>query len=315
MTRKNLTDKIIIFVVIIIIFYVAILIYSDINAIANRISEIQIRFFPIAFSLMGVQLLALGVRYHRMLRKLGISIPLKESIKIFIAGLSLIATPGGIGTAIKSHILKKKYNIPVSKTLPIIFIERLTELIGILVILSLFFYSTGLFESIFAIGFGFIFVFVMYLLISNGRVFNSIKALLNKINKIKKFTITLDESKESLIKLTEKNVFSEMIGWSLIAKFAHFSAVYFIFLSLNLDLGFLLSGQIYYTSLVLGYLTLIPSGLIVTESSMIAILLNHGVEFSSATVLVIFTRLITTGLGTILGVISLKLTKMSFSNS
>lgn len=312
---KNFTDKMIIFVVIIIIFYVAILIYSDINVIANRISEIQILFLPIVFSLTGVQLIVLGVKYHRMLRKLGISIPLKESIKIFMAGISLIATPGGAGTAIKSHILKKKYGIPVSKTLPIIFIERLTELIGILVILSLFFYSTGLFESIFAIGFGFIFVFVMYLLISNGRVFNSVKVLLNKINKIKKFTITLDESKESLTKLTEKNVFFEMIGWSLIAKFAQFSAVYFIFLSFNLDLGFLLSGQIYYTSLVLGSLTFIPAGIIVTESSMIAILLSHGVEFSLATVLVIFTRLITTWLGTILGIISLKLTKMPFSNS
>ena len=315
MTRKNLTGKMIIFVVIIIIFYVAILIYSDINVIANRISEIQILFLPIVFSLMGVQLVILGIKYHRMLRKLGISIPLKESIKIFIAGLSLIATPGGVGTAIKSHILKKKYNIPVSKTLPIIFIERLTELIGILVILSLFFYSTGLFESIFAIGFGFIFVFVMYLLVSNSRVFNSVKVSLNKINKIKKFTITLDESKESLTKLTEKNVFSEMIGWSLIAKFAQFSAVYFIFLSLNLDLGFLLSGQIYYTSLVLGSLTFIPSGIIVTESSMIAILLNHGVEFSLVIVLVIFTRLLTTWLATILGIISLKLTKIPFSNS
>lgn len=312
---KNFTDKMIIFVVIIIIFYVAILIYSDINVIANRISEIQILFLPIVFSLMGVQLVVLGVKYHRMLRKLGISIPLKESIKIFMAGISLIATPGGAGTAIKSYILKKKYGIPVSKTLPIIFIERLTELIGILVILSLFFYPTGLFESIFAIGFGFIFVFVMYLLVSNSRVFNSVKALLNKINKIKKFTITLDECKESLTKLTEKNVFSEMIGWSLIAKFAQFSAVYFIFLSFNIDLGFFLSGQIYYTSLVLGSLTFIPAGIIVTESSMIAILLNQGVEFSLVTVLVIFTRLITTWLGTILGIISLKLTKMPFSNS
>lgn len=315
MARKNFFNKLIVFVVIIVIFYVGILIYSDINEIATRISEIQTIFLPIVFSLMGVQLAILGVKYHRMLTKLGISISLKEGIKIFIAGISLIATPGGAGTAIKSHILKEKFNIPISKTLPIIFMERLTELIGILVILSLFFYWTNLFESIFAISFGFLFAFVMYLLISNNKIFNSVKKFLNKINKIKKFTTSLDNSKESLTKLTEKNTFFEMVGWSIIAKFAQFSAVYFIFLSFNLDLGFFLSGQIYYTSLVLGSLTFMPSGIIITESTMIAILLNHGVDLSLATLLVIFTRLITTWLGTILGLIALKFIKTPFSNS
>ena len=42
-----------------------------------------------------------------LLKKLNISISLKYSILIFISGLTLIATPGGIGTAIKSQILKK----------------------------------------------------------------------------------------------------------------------------------------------------------------------------------------------------------------
>jgi uncharacterized protein (TIRG00374 family) len=306
MAKKNFFDKLVIFVIIIVIFYAIILIYSDINEIADKISNIKIIYLPVIFSLMGIQLVVLGIKYHRMLKKLGINIPLNEGIKIFIAGISLIATPGGAGTAIKSHILKKKYNSPLSKTLPIIFMERLTELVAILIILSLFFYWTNLFESIFAITFGFIFAFIMYLIISKNKVFNSLKILLNKINKIKKLTNSIDDSKESFVILRQKNTFLEMIGWSLIAKFAQFFAIYFIFLSLNVDLGLLLSGQIYYTSLVLGSLSFLPSGIIITESTMIAILLNHGIDFSLATLLVIFTRLITTWLGTFLGIITLK---------
>ena len=90
-----------------------------------------------------------------------------------------------------------------------------------------------------------------------------------------------------------------------------FFAVYFIFLSFNVDLGILLSGQIYYTSLVLGSLSFLPSGIIITESTMIAILLNHGIDFSLATLLVIFTRLVTTWLGTLLGIITLKIIQSS----
>ena len=279
MGKKSLFDNLVIFAIIIIIFYIAILIYSDINAIADKISNIQIIYLPIIFSLTGIQLIILGIKYQRMLKKLGINIPLKEGIKIFIAGISLIATPGGAGTAIKSHILKKKYNAPLSKTLPTIFMERLTELIGTLIILSLFFYWTNLYESIFAIIFGFIFTFIMYLLISKNKTFNSLKVLLNKINRIKKLSASIDDSKESFLLLRKKDTFLEMIGWSFIAKLAYFFAVYFIFLSLNVDLGLLLSGQIYHTSLVLGSLSFLPSGIVVTESNMIAIILNHGIDF------------------------------------
>ena len=311
MGKKSLFDNLVIFAIIIIIFYIAILIYSDINAIADKISNIQIIYLPIIFSLTGIQLIILGIKYQRMLKKLGINIPLKEGIKIFIAGISLIATPGGAGTAIKSHILKKKYNAPLSKTLPTIFMERLTELIGTLIILSLFFYWTNLYESIFAIIFGFIFTFIMYLLISKNKTFNSLKVLLNKINRIKKLSASIDDSKESFLLLRKKDTFLEMIGWSFIAKLAYFFAVYFIFLSLNVDLGLLLSGQIYHTSLVLGSLSFLPSGIVLTESTMIAILLNHGIDFSLATLLVIFTRLVTTWTSTILGIITLKIIQTS----
>ncbi len=102
-----------------------------------------------------------------------------------------------------------------------------------------------------------------------------------------------------------------MIGWSLIAKIVQLFAVYFIFLSLNLDLGILLSGQIYFTSLILGALSFLPSGIIITESTMIAMLNHNGVQISLAASLVIFIRLLTTWLATFIGIIILKIIQTS----
>ena len=90
MNKNNFFDKLVLFIVIIIIFYVAILIYSDINEIINQISNIQLIYLPIIFSLMGVQLIILGIKFHRMLNKIEINISLKTSIAIFISGISLI---------------------------------------------------------------------------------------------------------------------------------------------------------------------------------------------------------------------------------
>ena len=189
--------------------------------------------------------------------------------------------------------------------------ERLTELIGTLLVLSLFFYWANLYESLLVIFLGSVFSFVMYLLISNNKIFYSVKILLTKINKIKKLSNSIDDSKESFLILRKNNIFLEMIGWSFIAKLSYFFSIYFIFMSVNIDLGLFLSGQIYHTSLVLGSLSFLPSGIIITESTMIAILFNHGIDFSVATFLVIFTRIITTWTSTLLGIITLKIIQNS----
>lgn len=306
-------DKVIILIIITVFFYIGILIYSDINTVIDKVYQIRFEFLPLILSLMGIQIILLGIKFHRLLQKLEIKISIKESIKIFVAGLSLIATPAGIGTVIKSYILKKKFGHPISLTLSIIFIERLTELLAILIILTSFLLWVNTLESIIAIGLGFLLVIIMLIISSNNKIFQSLKFTILKINRIKKFSSVLDESKDSLTKLMQKKTFSEALGWSIMAKIVQFVAVYFIFLSVGIDLGLILSGQLYYTALVVGALTFIPSGIIITESTMLVLLINHGVELSIGTVAVLFTRIITTWLATILGMISLKSTGISSS--
>ena len=311
MVRKFFLNNMVVFSIVILLFYIGILIYSDVDKISDQIFNLKLHFLPIVFSLVVIHLIILGIKYHRILQKLQISIPLRESIQIFISGISLIATPGGAGTAIKSQILKKKYDVPISKSIPIIYMERLTELVANILILLLFIYWGTLFESNYAIIIGGIFVFVLYLLISKNKVFASVKVILNKIKKIKKFSDSLDSSKESFEVLTKNKIFLEMTGWSLIAKIVQLFAIYFVFLSLDLNLGIILSGQIYFTSLILGALSFLPSGIIITESTMIAILNNNGIELSVATLFVIVVRLVTTWFATILGIITLKITYKS----
>ena len=82
--------------------------------------------------------------------------------------------------------------------------------------------------------------------------------------------------------------------------------VYFIFLSVGIDLGIFDSGQIYYTSLLAGVLTFLPAGIVVTESGMIGLLLKYNITLSLATLGVLIVRFITTWMGMIIGVIAMK---------
>lgn len=306
MKKRTISEQIIILIIVIIGFYLSVVLFSDLSAVLEQINKIDFSYLPIISFFMITQILFLGVKFHRLLQKLKINLPLIESIKIFTAGLALIVTPGGMGTAIKSHILKKKYAAPLSSTLPVVLIERLTELIGVLVILGFLLIWTQSYESIIAISVGSLMLIVLMILLSNNKIFLSVKKYVIKINYIKKFNNTLDESQDSYCKLMNKKTFLESILWSVIAKTCQFLAVYFVFISLGIDLEWFVVGEILHTSVILGIISFVPTGIVVIESSMIALLIKNNIEFSLATLTVILFRIVTTWSPMIVGVFALK---------
>jgi len=263
MNIKQLSDKAIILIVIVVAFYVGIVLLSDVSSIIEQTNRINYSYLPIISFLMIAQIVILGIKFHRLLKKLEISLSFKESMHIFISGLSLIVTPAGIGTAIKSHIIKKKYGKPISSTLPIILIERLTELFAILLILTFFLIWINSYESIIAVIFGYILLFTIIMLTSNNKIFESVKRFVTRIKRIKKLSLVLDESQDSYKKLINKKTFSEALGWSILGKIFQFLSVYFIFISLGIDFEWFKIGELYHTPLVLGIISFIPSGIIV----------------------------------------------------
>ena len=101
------------------------------------ITSVRIDYLTIPSILipMTLTILVLGYRFHRYLRALNINTPLKKSILIYVTGLALAVTPVGSGQVIRSQIIKKQFGFAVSKTSPIILIEKWNELNAALLIL------------------------------------------------------------------------------------------------------------------------------------------------------------------------------------
>ena len=191
-------------------------------------------------------------------------IQLKQNLIIYLAGLSLIFTPEGIGVFIKSHFLKQKFGIENSKSFPVIFLERYRDLIaattivliGLLMSFSWISATLVIISSFLILG--------VYLVITNLNVFSFVR---NRLLKIKFIAKRLPEigPNESFFVLTRpkamiKGWMMSMAGWGLDS-----FAVYIGFLALGVDLGYALTSQIYLTSLGYGVLSLIPGGIGVTE--------------------------------------------------
>ncbi len=81
-------------------------------------------------------------------------------------------------------------------------------------------------------------------------------------------------------------------------------ALIFEIVGINLDI--ITSGQVYFSGVLLGFLSIIPGGLGITEGSMLGLLLNLGNDFALASAAIILVRLATFWFPTALGLVVMK---------
>ena len=87
-------------------------------------------YLPVIILFASVSWIPLIIKWHLLLKNCEIDIPLKKSILVFLSGPAFEITPGQIGALMKSQILKTSSNIPRTKTVPVILLEKIYDLIG-----------------------------------------------------------------------------------------------------------------------------------------------------------------------------------------
>jgi uncharacterized protein (TIRG00374 family) len=286
------------------IVYVAFAFYADIGKLSRTSLKIDYLTIPLIVVSMTTAILLLGLRFHRFLGILDIKISVKKSILIYLTGLSLAVTPGSSGQIIKSQIMKKEFGHAISKTSPLILIEKWNELCASLLILIILALINSILESMLIIMIG-IAVAVFLLSIMRYRtLLNSLKKIIVRFPRLKAFEESIENSQDTLRLLSSKKNIIEGIIMTTPAMVIQAISVYFAFHALGINIAFVLSTQIFYVAVISGILSFLPGGLGVTEGSMAALLLkyyNHDLTFLAGAV--IFVRLVTLWYPTFLGII------------
>ncbi len=286
----------------IIIFYIIFILMSDVEKISEYFLKIKTEFLFLIFFLIFSSHIIKSFRQKEMLSNLGEKIPSMENLIIYMTGLSLVNTPGGVGMFIKSIFLKKQFNIVSNKSIPIIFMERYHDLLAgtSIIILSILFYFNSISASLIVISS--IILIVVYMMIKSARVSEFIYKRIVKIKFIsKKLPNDLPSNSFSILtspKNMIKNWLFSIFGWVIDSL-----AVYLAFLALNIDLGYILTSQIYFVSLGYGVLSFLPGGIGVNESIAILLLVQQGLELFVATSIVILTRFSTIWFATVIGLV------------
>lgn len=286
--------------------YVIFLMILDLKILTAEIINFKIEFLPIILSLIPCGWMALYARWSLLLRSVDVHVPFRKNIEIYFTGFALSITPGKVGDLIKSHLLKTKFNIPRTKTAPLVLVEKLYDLVGAVAasIAAIWLFSAAAYVII-AASIMLIFLFVV---ISYRNIFNRSLVWFGRIKLISKFLQPLADSYEVIRLSTRRKIilFASLLSvfyWLITSL-----AVYYVLLAFGIDtMNYLNVVSTFTASLILGAASFIPGGIGVAEGSLVGLFSLQGIKVSSALILVILIRVFTLWYGAAVGFIALKL--------
>jgi glycosyltransferase 2 family protein len=301
LTTRN---KIIFPIFLILLFYTIFIMYSNVEKITNTYQQIELFYLIPIFGLLPFTIFIRSQIQSILLNALGITLTLKQNYILFLTGLSMSMTPVGFGQMIKSHFLEQKHGYSISKSLPLVFVERLLDFIAIVLILwaSLFFHFSTTFFTIVIIST--MLVFGLFLIIKNNVVRNKIQSIIDKNSFLSKKFPNFKEFDISLKKISNFKILFKTSLITLFVTFLEGFIIYFGFLAFRVDLEYFESIQLFYTSILIGIFSFLPGGVGVTEGSFVILMVKQNFEFVLATSLILFLRLITIWFVSLIGFIA-----------
>ena len=311
----KLDNRLILVLVAVVGVYAVFLFMSDYNIISEKISNFKISYLPLILLFVSASWIPLSIKWHLLLKNCGINIPLKKSIVVFFAGVAFEITPGQIGTLMKSQILKTSCNIPRTRTVPIVVVEKAYDLIGAIFasIIGIIILGIDFYLIVIAILFLAVIFFFMYYQPASEIFFKRItktKFFSKHIDNISEFHAIVQKSTNVKVAIT--CILLSITYWFIIS-----IAAYYVLMAFDVNvLDYLTVLAIYTTSILLGAISFIPAGIGVTEGSITGLFTLNGIDVSTALILSVMIRVLTLWYSVCVGFIALKFTGgLSFKNN
>ena len=293
-------------IIIVIFFYAIILFLSDANEIIIVLNQIEFERYIAIFSLAVLTLFIYAWKYQMILKKININLNFKDAFLIYTASMSMIITPGSMGMIVSNYLLKKQTKQSISKTMPAFIYDRWTDIVALTIIIGILLYWNNFIVSEIIFGIGLILSGFIFFVFKNSAGLNLLNNILLKTRIFKKMVINTEEFQENAKKLTSLKTIISIVSISFLTKLVPMIAVYFVFELFDLNIDFFTTSQIFLTNQIIGVLSFIPGGMIVTETGLLGLIIQNGTNFTIAAMIVLLLRVVTFWFPVIVGFIVLK---------
>jgi uncharacterized protein (TIRG00374 family) len=241
-------------------------------------------------------------------------VPRADSLCTFLSGFVLTVTPGKVGEVFKSVLLFETYGVPIARTAPIVVAERLTDVIGVVILVA--FGSLGLSGGLFWAGLGAAAVAVLLAVVSHRRLSYALIARVERLpGPFRRIGPKLHEAYDSLATLVRPSNLLWPAILSIVAWFLECLSLWVVLRGFGQVTPVGLSTFFYATSTLAGALVPVPGGLGVTEASLLEQMQRLGhVAPAASTGAMILVRFATLWFAVLVGFVALSLLKRRHPN-
>jgi glycosyltransferase 2 family protein len=293
--------------------YAGFALYRGMHEIGSSLSRFSWPAFALACSLAFGNYLTRFFKWEYYLAKLEIrGIPKVDSFLIFLSGLVLTVTPGKVGEVFKSLVLQQTHGVAVARTAPIVLAERLTDVLGIVILIVAG--SAGFSGGLVWAALGSVLVVVVLAAIGSDRVFQTLVALtMRGPPRVNKLAPKLREAWASLRTLTKPAALVVTTLLSIFAWFLEGLALFVILRGFGETTSVLVACFFYATATLAGALIPVPGGLGVTEGTLEEQLWHFGhVDKFTSTSAMILVRFATLWFAVLVGFVALALMRLRY---
>ncbi len=251
------------------------------------------------------------LKWEFYLARLGIrGIPKTDSFLTFLSGFVLTVTPGKVGEVFKSVVLHDTHGVPIAKTAPIVVAERVTDLIGIIVLIVAG--SYGFKGGLFWAGIGAALVAAVLVVIASRKLSLGLIGLVERLpGRLGAMAPKLHASYDSLATMLKPSNLAIPTLLSILAWFLECMSLWIILRGFGETTSMTLCIFFYATSTLAGALVAItPGGIGVTETALQGQLMEVGhVPSTVSTGAMILVRFATLWFAVLVGFVALSILK------
>ena len=301
------TAAVVISILLAIAGYIAVIAWSGSETTWTTMRSMSLSAWLAVLGLSLANYLSRYARWDRYIRSLHRErVPAGTHVIIYFAGFALTTTPGKAGEAIRSVLLKRYYAVDYAKSLSALFVERLMDLLSVLIIVILVMPSmTDSNLRTAAVLLASIIIVTLPLLHHRGflaALTRRARRLPGRVRRLALHTLALIKSSASLLK--NRNLYTGL-ALGIAAWTFEGIGLYLIADALQLDIAVGTAIGIYGVATLIGALSMVPGGLGGTEISMVALLSAAGADHATATAATLICRIASLWFAVGLGFVSL----------
>lgn len=310
---NQLVRRVLIFSLLGVLLYGGFAVYTGVHQIGSSLANFRASSFLIALGLACLNYLLRFGKWQYYLARLEVrGIRPLDSLLVFLTGFVLTITPGKLGEVFKSAVLARTYGIPIERTATIVVADRLTDVVGIvlLILAGGATFPKGLpwaLCGVVAVAIGLVFI------LWQAPAHWLCSRLEQGGGRLGRFVPKLRAALAALRILARPSALPLPTLLSVAAWGAEGTALYVLLQGFQQGVPFGLAAVVYASATLAGALVPVPGGLGVVEGLLRTGLLDWGhVEQGAATAAMILVRLATLWWAVVVGFIALFLIRLRF---